>query len=66
MIQAGAGQKTLGLSQWDWFSWPFTLAAQKAKTPTRGLAFLTEFGGRPCGIRTCDQRIKSPLLYQLS
>jgi len=22
--------------------------------------------GRPCGIRTCDQRIKSPLLYQLS
>ena len=25
-----------------------------------------EFGGRPCGIRTCDQRIKSPLLYQLS
>ena len=26
----------------------------------------TEFFGRPCGIRTCDQRIKSPLLYQLS
>ncbi len=24
------------------------------------------FSGRPCGIRTCDQRIKSPLLYQLS
>jgi hypothetical protein len=22
--------------------------------------------GRPYGIRTCDQRIKSPLLYQLS
>jgi hypothetical protein len=22
--------------------------------------------GRPCGARTCDQRIKSPLLYQLS
>jgi hypothetical protein len=24
------------------------------------------FFGRPYGIRTCDQRIKSPLLYQLS
>ena len=27
---------------------------------------LLRIRGRPCGIRTCDQRIKSPLLYQLS
>ncbi len=31
-----------------------------------GLAFSLCIFGRPCGIRTCDQRIKSPLLYQLS
>ena len=24
------------------------------------------FFGGPCGDRTCDKRIKSPLLYQLS
>jgi hypothetical protein len=30
----------------------------KTKTPTRRLAFLLK-PGRPCGIRTCDQRIKS-------
>ena len=37
--------------------------------PQRKTALLSEsrvFIGRPCGIRTCDQRIKSPLLYQLS
>ena len=28
--------------------------------------FSLAFGGRPCRDRTCDQRIKSPLLYQLS
>src|SRR5439155_884691 len=27
---------------------------------------MLEPDGRTCGIRTCDQRIKSPLLYQLS
>ena len=30
-----------------------------------GLAIFEVFGG-PCRIRTYDQRIKSPLLYQLS
>jgi hypothetical protein len=29
-------------------------------------AFLLNAGGRTYKIRTCDQRIKSPLLYQLS
>ena len=37
---------------------------QKAHEP-RFVGFLMILG-RPCGIRTCDQRIKSPLLYQLS
>ena len=37
---------------------------QKAHEP-KFVGFL-EILGRPCGIRTCDQRIKSPLLYQLS
>ncbi|EUC14577.1 hypothetical protein PMI06_006403 [Burkholderia sp. BT03] len=34
----------------------------------KGLAEAKPFEsfGRPYGIRTCDQRIKSPLLYQLS
>jgi len=27
---------------------------------------VTVWGGRTYKIRTCDQRIKSPLLYQLS
>ena len=37
---------------------------QKAHEP-KFVGFLIILG-RPCGIRTCDQRIKSPLLYQLS
>jgi hypothetical protein len=32
----------------------------------QALCFTTAIFGRPYGIRTCDQRIKSPLLYQLS
>ena len=39
---------------------------QKHKGPTtRVIDPLGKFGG-PCRIRTYDQRIKSPLLYQLS
>ena len=38
---------------------------QKENARTEVRAFSVKLG-RPCGIRTCDQRIKSPLLYQLS
>ncbi len=38
---------------------------QIKKTSSDELVFLNE-GGRTYKIRTCDQRIKSPLLYQLS
>jgi hypothetical protein len=40
--------------------------AQKNKRPGTFRCRVLEMIGRPCGIRTCDQRIKSPLLYQLS
>ena len=45
-----------------------TLTAERrleTKTPARRLAFSLNLG-RPCWARTSDQRIKSPLLYQLS
>jgi hypothetical protein len=41
-------------------------AATKQKAHEREFVGLILIRGRPCGIRTCDQRIKSPLLYQLS
>jgi hypothetical protein len=50
-------------------SWHCAMGAngkRKAKSPVLRPGFLLVFLGRPCGIRTCDQRIKSPLLYQLS
>jgi hypothetical protein len=39
---------------------------RQSKNPTLWAGLSACFSGRPCGIRTCDQRIKSPLLYQLS
>jgi hypothetical protein len=55
------------------FSWTdqteLSPAAETKKPATVEVAgFLTPCGdfGRTCRIRTCDQRIKSPLLYQLS
>jgi hypothetical protein len=39
--------------------------AQKQRAQSCGLGSCG-ISGRPCGTRTCDQRIKSPLLYQLS
>ena len=41
------------------------LPAQANKKGLHLRADLLKFGG-PCRIRTYDQRIKSPLLYQLS
>jgi hypothetical protein len=42
------------------------MAMPQSKRPLRRVVQVLDLGGRPCGIRTCDQRIKSPLLYQLS
>ena len=44
-------------------SWP-RIAQSKNKGPAARLTLCSV--GRPCRDRTCDQRIKSPLLYQLS
>jgi hypothetical protein len=41
-------------------------ATKKKDFRVEVLDFYCLIRGRPCGIRTCDQRIKSPLLYQLS
>jgi hypothetical protein len=41
-------------------------ASRKQKAHEREFVGYLGIRGRPCGIRTCDQRIKSPLLYQLS
>jgi integrase-like protein len=41
-----------------------TTPTEKARENLRSQAL--ESAGRPCRIRTCDQRIKSPLLYHLS
>jgi hypothetical protein len=37
-------------------------SAEQMEKPTQ----LTDSNGGPCRSRTCDQRIKSPLLYRLS
>lgn len=37
----------------------YTTAGKQNASP-EGLAQVLDFLGRPCGIRTCDQRIKSP------
>jgi hypothetical protein len=49
------------------------LTGRKKQKPPEGGSWLKthsmmrfESGGRTYKIRTCDQRIKSPLLYQLS
>ena len=42
------------------------ISATKQKALERKFVGFLCIRGRPCGIRTCDQRIKSPLLYQLS
>ena len=44
----------------------YTRITQIEKTSPINLEEAFDFVGRPCRDRTCDQRIKSPLLYQLS
>jgi hypothetical protein len=45
---------------------PYQKWTGKQKAHEREFVGFLVIRGRPCGIRTCDQRIKSPLLYQLS
>ncbi len=49
----------------DWRSIVCALPDAEKQMAPPGLGEAIEIGG-PCRIRTYDQRIKSPLLYQLS
>jgi integrase len=44
----------------------YTGTTQRKRTRARKGSQVLDKDGRPCRDRTCDQRIKSPLLYQLS
>ena len=66
----GANQKRFAMVMRTGTDRTFSKATRERperKKPTTARTWASCFiRGRPCGIRTCDQRIKSPLLYQLS
>ena len=65
LMQAGiiCGQPGIKLRR---LSLPLYCASKNKKAHEPKFVGFPAYLGRPCGARTCDQRIKSPLLYQLS